>query len=132
QRRPPYQLVYIERKNWADANYMCFNEPWTGEDAGSFEAPSLKAPLTIFVNQDMDLLATYRDALLAKKLAEVTIQQRINKYTAHIAFHLYQMYQTQQATEANATNSELQFAELCRIEIERVARTLIRLMEVTS
>src|SRR5207249_1786074 len=90
QRRPPYDLRYVKEDNWADET--CWGGSWTGNDPGSFDPPNPKSPLTIFINQDMDLLTTYREMLLAKKNAETTIQQRINKYTAHVAFHLYQMY----------------------------------------
>jgi hypothetical protein len=132
QRRPPYDLVYLYAKDWSNEGLDCFDQPWSGAEPGSFEAPSAKSPLTIFVNSDMDLLVAYREALIAKKLAEVTIHQRVNKYTTHVAFHLYQMYQkhagiaTQQDGSADAPTEAMM-----RDEIQRVANTLIKLMDVT-
>lgn len=131
QRRPPYALVYVKRENWNDANFTCFGQSWSSTDAGSFDPPDAKTPLTIFINQDMDLLTAYRDRLLARKQAEATIQQRINKYTAHVAFHLYQMYQQKKAAEAAGSDAEFPTDEMLKGEVERVAHTLIRLMEVT-
>jgi len=130
QRRPPYELRYVRRENWSDET--CWGSQWTACDAGSFERPSAKSPLTILINQDMDLLTSYRDVLLAKKCAETTLQQRINRYTAHIGFHLYQVYEGKREPEpqpgrAPDTPSE----EQMRDEINRVARTLLKLMEVS-
>lgn len=130
-RRPPYDLRYVERKDWDKGN--CWGQPWTGGETGSFEAPSTKSPLTIFINQDMDLLATYRDALVAKKLAEATIKQRINKYTTHVAFHLYQMYEKKRLVEAQPDSAlRAPTEDQMRDEIQRVAKTLIKLMEVAG
>lgn len=133
QRRPPYELKYLERKDWSDGNLSCFGQPWSGAEPGSFEAPSAKSPLTIFINQDTDLLTTYRDALLSRKLVETTIKQRINKYTAHVAFHLYQMFEKQKKSTAQSKDEvETPSEVLMREEIQRVAHTLIKLMEVTQ
>jgi hypothetical protein len=129
QRRPPYSLLYVEKKRWDEET--CWGKKWSGADAGSFDAPTTKSPLTIFINQDMDLLTTYRDSLTAKKYAETTIQQRINKYTTHVAFHLYQMYQKSKDSEALAAG-EVLTEEQMSDEIQRVSRTLLRLMEVTA
>jgi len=132
QRRPPYHLIYLNREQWHDANLNCFGTPWSGLEAGSFEPPNTKSALTIFINQDMDLVSSYRDSLLARKLAETTIQQRINKYTAHVAFHLYQMYQKSKLMEAQQSGAtDAPSESLMRDEIRRVAHTLIKLMEVT-
>lgn len=131
QRRPPYDLRYVEKKNWGDAT--CWGEVWTGESAGAFEPPSAKSPLTIFINQDTDLLTSYRDSLTAtKKVAETTIQQRINKYTTHVAYHLYQMYERTRAAEAKPTEVDSLSEDQMRDEIQRVSRTLIKLMEVSQ
>jgi hypothetical protein len=131
RRRPPYDLRYVKKDNWRDEN--CWGQVWSGSDAGSFDPPSAKSPLTIFINQDMDLLVSYRDFLLAKKYAEITIQQRINKYTAHVAFHLYQMYLKKKEGESK-TDSEIEVPsdDQMRNEIQRVARTLLKLMEVSQ
>lgn len=131
QRRPPYSLMYIEKENWGDET--CWGSTWSAAEPGSFEEPSAKSPLTIFVNQDMELLATYRESLLAKKQAEATIQQRINKYTTHVAFHLYQMYEKKKQVQAQPNEGfEAPNEEQMRDEIQRVARTLIKLMEVSG
>lgn len=128
QRRPPYALLYVKQENWEDLT--CWGDKWNGTEPGSFEEPSVKSPLTIFINQDMDLLATYRDSLLARKFAESTIEQRINRYTTHIAFHLYQMYEISKVPTDPDSKAEIQSEEQMRGEIQRVAKTLITLMEV--
>jgi hypothetical protein len=131
QRRPPYDLMYVNKENWSAET--CWGEAWTGNDAGSFEPPSAKSPLTIFINQDMDLLTSYRDTLIAKKNAETTIQQRINKYTAHVAFHLYQMYLNKKEIDSQSgVATEGPTEEQMRDELQRVARTLLKLMEVSQ
>jgi hypothetical protein len=130
QRRPPYDLRYVRKADWAEET--CWGREWSGDDPGSFESPSLKSPLTIFINQDMDLLASYREMLIAKKNAETTIQQRINKYTAHVAFHLYQMFQRKNNVKRDDDESEGPSEEQMREEIQRVSRTLLKLMEVSQ
>lgn len=126
QRRPPYELRYVMKKDWGEEN--CWGHGWNGESAGSFDPPTAKSPLTILINQDMDLLTSYRDSLIANKNAETTIQQRINKYTAHVAFHLYQMYErTKRDTEEETLSDEQMDAE-----IQRVSRTLLKLMQVSQ
>lgn len=131
QRRPPYFLVYIKKEKWGEET--CWGSTWSAGEPGSFEEPTAKSPLTIFINQDMELLATYREALLAKKQAEATIKQRINKYTAHVAFHLYQMSEKRKQIQGQASEAfEPPTEEQMRDEIQRVARTLIKLMEVSG
>ena len=81
----------------------------------------------------MDLLTTYREMLLAKKNAETTIQQRINKYTAHVAFHLYQMYSKTKEADARSQGDGIALTEdQMREEIQRVSQTLLKLMEVSQ
>jgi hypothetical protein len=104
---------------------------WTGDDPGSFDVPSATSALKIFINQDMDLLAAYRESLLSRKMAETTMQQRINRYTAHVGFHLYQMYQRKKELDANDVEV-VPTDEQMRDEIQRVARTLLKLMEVAT
>jgi hypothetical protein len=131
QRRPPYDLRYVKTENWGEET--CWGSAWSAAESGSYEEPSAKSPLTIFVNQDMELLATYREALIAKKHAETTIQQRINKYTTHVAFHLYQMYQKKKQVEGQPGEGlEAPNEDQMRDEIQRVSRTLIKLMEVSG
>jgi len=131
QRRPPYSLIYVDKEQWSSET--CWGTQWTGQDPGSFDSPTAKQPLTIFVNTDTDLLTTYRDSLVSKKYAETTIKQRINKYTTHVAFHLYQMYLKQKEAEADpAGDVKAPTEEMMRDEIKRVATTLIKLMEVSQ
>ena len=131
QRRPPYELKYIRKGNWESPT--CWAQQWSGSEPGAFDPPTAKSPLFIYINTDMDLLASYRDSLIEKKLTENIIQQRINKYTAHIAFHLYQMYQKKKQVES-ATNgtAEPPSEDQMRDEIQRVAHTLLKLMEVSQ
>jgi len=133
QRRPPYQLYYVTRPEWEKET--CWDGRWTGDDPGAFEPPSERSPLSIFINQDMDLLVSYRESLLARKLEESSIKQRVNRYTAHVAFHLYQIFLKQKECQAKAkveptvetpTDSQL------RDEIRRVAITLLKLMAVSQ
>lgn len=134
QRRPPYELKYLYRKDWGNDDLTCFGQPWSASEPGSFDPPNAKSALTIFINNDTDLLTSYRDSLLAKKLTETTIHQRINKYTAHVAFHLYQMYLRQKSalTQADGSAADTPTEALMREETQRVANTLIKLMEVTQ
>lgn len=131
QRRPPYALNYVKREDWATAPVPCFGNDWSGAEAGSFEPPDANAPLQIVINKDMDLLSVYRESLVAKRYAEATIQQRITKYTSHVAFHLYQIYETSKRSSAQP-DAEPPSEDAMREEIQRVARTLIKIMEVTQ
>ena len=67
----------------------------------------------------------------AKRLAETTIQARINKYTTHIAFHLYQMYLKKREMQKHPGYDAFSDEQM-RDEIQRVSRTLIELMEVSQ
>lgn len=131
QRRPPYELKYIEKKDWEESA-TCWGESWSGAEPGAFDPPSSTSPLFIYINQDMDLLAAYRDSLLEKKLTEQAIQQRVNKYTAHVSFHLYQMYETKRQAEAPGSGVDAPTDEQMRDEIRRVSHTLIKLMQVSQ
>ncbi len=76
------------------------------------------------------------DKLVAQKAAEQTIDQRRTKYTSHIAYHLYQMYlakeESQKKKDADPEDSDLRIPadDEMQDEINRVASTLIRLMDV--
>jgi hypothetical protein len=130
QRRPPYELRYVTRDNWDGET--CWGQAWNGGEPGAFEEPSTKSPLVIFINQDADLLAAYRETLISKKRAESTIQQNINKYTTHVAFHLYQIYEKRkQVTSQPSGPGDVQTEDQMREEIQRVARTLLKLMDMT-
>jgi hypothetical protein len=87
-RRPPYQLKVIKRDEYAQ---RCWDaEEWTDEDAGAFLRPTERAPLILIINEDMAVLRNFKRAL-TKRNTEQDVQRKVNKYTSHIAFHLYQM-----------------------------------------
>jgi hypothetical protein len=70
--------------------------------------------------------------MIGRKLDEATIKRRVNNYAAHIAYHLWQMYQHTQnmkALQAVDENTPVPDDEQLRGEINRVAATLINLME---
>jgi hypothetical protein len=125
KRRPPYDLKYINRDDYERT--PCWNETsWTDHDSGCFKEPTERTPLTLIINEDMEALREYRRAL-TKKHTEQEVERRVNKYTSHIAYHLYQMYQASQINK----ESDIDAADARRREeIGRVAMTLIKLMEV--
>jgi hypothetical protein len=125
-RRPPYELKTITRDEYGQA---CWNEPvWTDEDAGAFNAPTERAPIILIINQDMGALREFRQAL-AKRNTEQDVQRKLNKYTSHIAFHLYQMYQ---ATIGKKDENVDEADAARRAEVRRVALTMIKLMDVAE
>jgi hypothetical protein len=131
-RKPPYQLLYVKKAEW-DKGYWSDN-PWTGEDAGCFHEPTESKPLVLIINEDMDLLTEYQDTLKAKKLEPSTVKERVTRYTSHVAFHLYQMYlnyREQQDVQSKDPTVQLLTQEQMRGEINRVAATLIKVMQVS-
>jgi hypothetical protein len=124
-RRPPYELKYIGRDEYETT--PCWNETsWTESDPGCFKEPTERTPLTLIINEDMDALRDYRREL-TKKNTEQNVERKVNKYTSHIAYHLYQMYQASQSRK----EEDLDLADTRRREeIRRVALTLIKLMDV--
>jgi hypothetical protein len=125
-RRPPYELKTITRDEYAQP---CWNaEEWTDEDAGAFLMPTERAPLILIINQDMAVLRDFRQAL-AKRNTEQDVQRKLNKYTSHIAFHLYQMYQETMGKK----DDDVDAADAARrAEVRRVAMTMIKLMDVAE
>jgi hypothetical protein len=140
QRHPPYDLKDIREKDWKNSKLPCWKEgmEWTAGDAGSFIEPTETQPLLILViNQDMELLKTYREGMVKRKppLDPGTIKERTNKYIAHVAFHLYQMYgEYKRRQKASAVDPEVRAPDEMemRAEINRVGTTLMRLMEVSA
>ena len=125
-RRPPYQLKVIKRDDYGQP---CWDaEEWTDEDPGAFLAPTDRAPLTLIINEDMGALREFRRAL-TKRNTEQDVERKINKYTSHIAFHLYQMYQASQGRKEDDVDAA---DARRREEIHRVAMTMIRLMDVAG
>lgn len=135
QRKPPYKLVYINRSDWG--NGTCWNNrDWRENDPGCFQSPSQTDPLTLIINQDFGLLASYRDSLVSRenKLAESTVLDRTTRYTSHVAFHLWQMYNDfKRREDAQAVDPNIQTPgdEDLQDEVKRVAETLIKLMQVS-
>ena len=131
-RKPPYRLVYVEKNDW-DKGY--WNEQaWTAEDAGCFHDPTDTNPLTLVINQDTALLVAYREELKAKKLEESTVKERATRYTSHVGFHLYQMYlnyRDLQEQQAKDSSVKVPLPEQMRGEVNRVAATLIKVMQVS-
>jgi hypothetical protein len=125
-RRPPYELKTITRD---DYEQPCWNaEEWTDEDAGAFLRPTERSPLILIINQDLATLRDFRQAL-AKRNTEQDVQRKLNKYTSHIAFHLYQMYQE----TIGKKDEDVDAADAARrAEVRRVAMTMIKLMDVAE
>jgi len=125
-RRPPYELKIIKRD---DYDQPCWNRTeWTDEDAGAFIKPTDRAPLTLIINEDMIALREFKQAL-TKRNTEQDVQRKVNKYTSHIAFHLYQMYQA----TVGKKDSDVDAADAARREeVIRVAMTMIKLMDVAE
>lgn len=134
QRKPPYELRYIEEKDYHQET--CWANPWTIKDAGAFVTPSSTAPLILIVNQDMATIKQYREYLISKKMAESTVKARFSKYTSHIAYHLYLMYlssKNEDPTKRENPEDNIPVAnreEEMRKEINRVSETIIKMMEV--
>lgn len=135
-RRPPYELKYIDKKDWNNPERPCFQGggAWTEHDAGCFLEPTSTQPLLLLVvNEDMALLKSYREAMVKRKLDPKTILDRTNRYISYVAFHLYQMYGEQkrlermtQSPDAPAPANE----EEMRAEINRVGTTVMKVMEL--
>lgn len=139
QRRPPYDLKYIERPDWEDPTRPCFQGggSWTENDAGCFIEPSPTQPLLLLViNQDMALLKNFREGMLKRKppLDPKTITDRTNRYISYVAFHLYQMYQEKKRLETHPDPSPdappPRTEGDMRAEINRVGNTVMKVMEL--
>lgn len=123
-RRPPYELKIINRDAYAQRCWEA--DEWTDDDPGAFVPPTDRTPLTLIINEDMGALRDFRRAL-TKRNTEQDVERKVNKYTSHIAFHLYQMYQATQGKK----EADIDAADAARREeIRRVATTMIRLMDV--
>jgi hypothetical protein len=128
-RRAPYELKYIGIDDYQTVE--CWGGvDWTDEDPGSFKEPTDRAPLTLIINKDMAAVREYR-RFLTRTYTETEVERRITKYTSHVAFHLYQMYQAATATPKNSNGDGEANDQRHRAEIQRVAMTLIKLMEVS-
>ncbi|MBX9681876.1 MAG: hypothetical protein K2X38_24225 [Gemmataceae bacterium] len=141
QRRPPYELKYINKDDWENPQRPCFQGGgvWTENDAGCFLEPSPTQPLLLLVvNEDMALLKTFREHMLKKKppLDPKTISDRTNRYISYVAFHLYQMYGERKRLEGMKTNAPDDLVPQpanekdTRAEINRVGTTVMKVMEL--
>lgn len=131
QRRPPYELREVKREDWASPT--CWQgAQWTKVDAGCFDEPNGSSPLILIINRDAEVLQQAREQMLARQLDEKTIADRIERYVAHVYFHLYKMFEY--AREANRRHADDDTVRVpddleLRGEINRVAETLSALME---
>jgi len=130
-RHPPYQLKYISENEWE--NGTCWGSSnWTKDDSGCFTEPTESMPLTLIINQDAELLKRMRDEMMGRKLEEATVKERQARYTAHIAFHLYQMYlNVEHLRTSDQEEAALHIPNETELrgEINRVSATLLRLMD---
>lgn len=135
QRRPPYQLKYIEKKDFENPTRWGAM-PWNAGHAAAFAEPTATQPLTLCINNDFEPLHRYMQKLLGKKADEQRMEEKKTKYISHVAYHLYQIYlnkddvRKKKATEAESEELREPDDEEMQGEINRVASTLIRLMEV--
>jgi hypothetical protein len=133
-RRPPYELKYVKEADWPTT--PCWNNSgWTKDDVGCFADPTDTAPLTLLINQDAESLKLYRDEMLQQKLVEATIEDRQSRYTAHVAFHLYQLYgYCKELQDRNVQDDSIHVLDdgERRAEINRVAMTILKLMKVSG
>jgi hypothetical protein len=133
-RRPPYDPKVIKQEEWETGT--CWEGTnWTGDDPGVYQEPTPTAPLTLILNEDYRPLHDYRKYLVEKKYAETEVESRLRKYKTHMYYHLYQMYKanelrTDSTVDESGVGKAPTAAEL-RAETQRVALTLIKIMEVS-
>lgn len=134
QRRPPYQLVIVRQENFND-DTRWGSETWNETHAGAFIDPKTDKPLRLCINEDFGLLGAFLEKLVGKKADEQRTEEKKTKYVAHIAYHLYQMYMDKEAAREKKAAGESDAREPqddeMQHEINRVAGTLVRLMEVS-
>ena len=135
QRRPPYKLMYITEDTFGTMTRWG-DETWNAGHAAAFIEAKGGEPLTLCINQDFGLLKTYLDGQISKKHDEQRMEEKKTKYISHVAYHLYQMSlgkdDITKQVESGAASEEVRppTDEEMQLEINRVASTLIRLMEV--
>ena len=131
QRRPPYDLKVVKEEQWETT--PCWASPkWTKDDVWCFEEPTASNLLTLIVNEDAEILKQAREQMVAKQLDENTVKERLGRYTAHIYFHLFKMYEYSEALKKQHQEDDTihlpSYSEL-RGEINRVGITLASLMD---
>ncbi|MBI4590257.1 MAG: hypothetical protein HY725_15600 [Candidatus Rokubacteria bacterium] len=133
QRRPPYDLKYVYERDWESPT--CWGEAqWTKDDPAAYSEPTESSPLTLLINEDFEGLKLFREALVKRNLEEATIRERVTRYTAHLAFHLYQLYRfakTQRDAQPADESVHVPSEDELRLETCRVAATLLKVMEVS-
>jgi hypothetical protein len=129
----PYALKLIGEDAWDVTSY--WNKPnWDAQSVGAFTPPTQKEPLVLTVNKDNALLQAAKQAMIDKGLVEKTIEDRVNNYIMHVAYHLYSMYRDRQRLEqeqraAGADEVPEDLAEVfMESEIARTANTILRLL----
>ncbi len=139
QRRPPYRPVLLRTRRIGEAptspGGTAATGPWT-TSAGCI-GPTETQPLLLVINMDMALLKSYREGMVRGKsqLEAKTVNERMNHYIAHVAFHLYQMYwENKQKSDSPLPGDDARLATDTELqeEVNRVGKTLLRLMEVTA
>jgi hypothetical protein len=131
QRRPPYELKVVKQQQW-DTTPCWASGKWTRDDVGCFEEPTGSTLLTLIVNEDAEILKQAHEHMVAKQLDENTVRERLARYTAHIYFHLFKMYEYSQAAKKQHDEDEgvhLPTEAELRGEINRVGITLASLMD---
>jgi hypothetical protein len=119
-------LKYITRDDYETIPCWGESTTWTDSDPGCFKEPTERTPLMLIINEDMEALREYR-RYLTRSYTETEVKRRTSRYTSHVAFHLYQMYQ---ASTTRKDEDPDQADAARREEIKRVSMTLIKLMEV--
>jgi hypothetical protein len=138
QRQPPYEPILIYEKDWDNPNLTRWGGgDWTASDAGRYMEPTDTRPLLLIVNMDVGLLKAYRERMVRGKsqLEAKTVRERMNHFVEHIAFHLYQMFWENKEKAEKPSSEETdrpQTDDELREEVNRVGKTLIRLMEVAA
>jgi hypothetical protein len=130
-RRPPYDLKVVKQEQW-DTTPCWASGKWTKGDVGCFEEPTTSTLLTLIVNEDAEILKQAHQQMIAKQLDENTVKERLARYTAHIYFHLFKMYEYTKAVKQQHEKDDsihLPSETELRGEINRVGITLASLME---
>ena len=140
QRRPPYKLIIIDKNDW-NTNTRWGESGWDQNHSACFVEPKTDHPLRLIINSDYSLFKGYQDEQIAKRADEKRLEEKKTKYVSHVAYHLYQMYlaKTEQAkakSEASTVEASQEVEakppsdDEQQAEINRVASTILRLMEV--
>lgn len=129
----PYDDAVVTKDQW-DSGTCWDSTNWGPDDPGAFQDPTPTKNLTLILNEDYAALTQYKEYLVARKLAESDIERRLRRYKAHMYYYLYLMYQSIDARARQAAKDDAKpvvlSAEERRGEIQRVATTMMKLMEV--